>query len=106
MTTVLHAQGFAGKRGIREVHVSQQEADSVITVAKGTIERATASDHTELLTFQRTWPIDGYGQDWAVVEVNATTRTTLDGGKTWTEMWHWFGTASSPWPLIDAGSAT
>jgi hypothetical protein len=102
--TVLHAQGFTDERGVREIHVSQQEGKNVADIARRTIERAAASDDTETVTFNRTWPLDGYGQEWAVVQVNAVTRTTLDGGETWTEMWHWFGTASSPWPLSDTPS--
>lgn len=99
--TVLHVEGFTDKRGVREVKVSSQEAETVAEVARRTIEHATASEHTELVRFNRTWPLDGYGREWAVVQVDAVTRTTLDGGKTWSEMWHWFGTASTPWPLAD-----
>lgn len=102
MITVLHAQGFAGKRGVREVHVSSQEAETVAEVARRTID-ATVSQDTRVVTFSRSWPLHAYGVESAVVEVNAVTETTLDGGKTWVPMWHWFGTASTPWPLADAG---
>lgn len=96
---VLHAQGFADKRGVSEIHVSQQEAPNVMAVARGTIDHATAGEGTELVSFQRLWPISDYGNEAAVVQVDAVTKTTLDGGESWSEMWHWFGTASSPWPL-------
>ncbi len=98
MSTVFHVHGFVGKDGVREVKVSQQEG-RVNDVALGTIQHATSSDHTELVRFNRTWPIDGYGQEWAVVQVDAVTRTRLAVDGKWTEIWHWFGTASSPWPL-------
>ncbi|MEO5920630.1 MAG: hypothetical protein ABIQ01_05745 [Pseudolysinimonas sp.] len=102
MIAVFHVQGFADEGKVREIHVAQHSAESVVDVAKGVIDQATAGEHTELVSFRRTWPLDGYGQEWAVVQVDAVTKTTLDGGASWSEMWHWFGTLSSPWPL--AGS--
>ena len=99
MSVVLHVNGFVGDDTVRGIHVSEHGANTVIEVAIGVIETATASDHTETVRFNRTWPLDGYGQEWAVIEVDAVTRTTLDGGKTWSEMWHWFGTLTSAWPL-------
>lgn len=99
MSTVLHVQGFTDERGVRGVHVAIHEGLRVIEVARGTIEACTESDHTELVSFHRTWPLDAYEQEWSVTEVDAVTRTSLDGGKTWSEMWHWFGEPSAPWPL-------
>lgn len=95
---VFHVQGFTDERGVRGIHVMQHEG-RVIDIARGVIETAASRDHTEVVRFERTWPLSGYGQESAVVEVDAVTRTTTDGGKSWSEMWHWFGTLSSPsWP--------
>lgn len=96
---VAHVQGFVRDGAVHGTHVAQLEAATVIEVARGIIETAVAHDGTELVRFNRTWPLDGYGQEAMVVEVDAITRTTLDDGKTWKEMWHWFGTLSTPWPV-------
>lgn len=94
---VIHASGFADEDGVRGVSVAQHKNTTVIDVARGVIETAK-SDHTEVVSFRRTWPIDAYGHEPSVTTVEAVTRTTLDGGQTWTEMWHYFGTPATPWP--------
>lgn len=104
MSTVTHVHGFDAESGVRSLHASTHEG-RVIDIALGVIESAI-SEHTEIVRFNRTWPLDGYGQEWAVVEVNAVTRTTLDGGKTWREMWHWFGIARDPWQIKPEHSRT
>lgn len=96
---VIHVHGFARDGEVRGVDVTVQDAESVIEVARRTIGQTIEGDHTELVSFQRSWPIDQYGVESAVVKVEAVTRTTLDGGETWLEMWHWFGTASTPWGM-------
>jgi len=97
MSTVFHVHGFTDERGVRGVTVAQHDDMTVIEVARGVIWTAK-SDHTEIVNFHRTWPLDSYGHEPSVTSVDAVTRTTLDGGETWREMWHYFGTASSPWP--------
>jgi hypothetical protein len=102
---VFHVQGFTREDRVREVHVSQHDAESVAEVARGVIEHATSSESTALVEFRRMWPINAFGVEAAVVQVDAVTKTTLDEGKTWSEMWHWFGTLSTPWPLNAAPAA-
>lgn len=97
MSVVFHVQGFATDGEVRGVHVAQHEG-TVIEVARGVIERAVDNEQTERVSFRRTWPIDDMTEG-AVRQVDAVTRTTLDHGETWTEMWHWFGTLSEPWPV-------